>query len=52
MTECKVISRREAVLWEVGGPFVVEEIQVQPPGKSEVRVKIVTSGIVNLILIF
>lgn len=47
MTEGKVITCRAAVLWEVGGPFVVEDIQVQPPGKGEIRVKIVASGIVN-----
>jgi len=45
MTEGKIINCRAAVLWEVNGPFVIEEIQVQPPGKGEVRVKIIASGI-------
>lgn len=49
MTEGKVINCRAAVLWEVGGPFVIEEIQVQPPGKGEIRVKIIASGIVNFV---
>lgn len=47
MTDGNIINCRAAVLWEKGGPFVIEEIQVEPPGKDEVRVKIVASGIVN-----
>lgn len=49
MTEGKVINCRAAVLWEVGGPFVIENIDIQPPQKNEVRVKIVATGIVSLI---
>lgn len=47
MTEGKVINCRAAILWEKGGPFVVEEIQVQPPRTDEVRVKMIASGIVK-----
>ncbi|XP_037032947.1 alcohol dehydrogenase class-3 chain L-like [Bradysia coprophila] len=45
MTEGKVITCKAAVLWEKGAPFVIEEIQVQPPGRNEVRVKMIASGI-------
>lgn len=47
MSEGKVINCRAAVLWQKDGPFVIEDIQVQPPGPGEVRVKIIASGIVN-----
>ncbi len=47
MTEGQIINCKAAVLWEKGGPFVIEEIQVQPPGKNEVRVKMIATGIVK-----
>jgi len=47
MSEGKVITCRAAVTWALGEPFKIEEIQVEPPKKGEIRVKITASGIVN-----
>lgn len=47
MTEGKVITCRAAVSWAANEPLKIEEIQVDPPKKGEVRVKIVASGIVS-----
>jgi S-(hydroxymethyl)glutathione dehydrogenase / alcohol dehydrogenase len=47
MNQGKVITCKAAVIWEAGGEFVVETIQVDPPKKGEVRVKIVSTGIVR-----
>ena len=35
---------RAAVLHEVGGPFVVEEVALQPPEPGEVRVRLAAAG--------
>lgn len=43
----KVITCKAAVVWSVGEKFQIEEIQVDPPKKNEVRVKIVATGIVS-----
>ena len=34
-----------AVLWEVGGPWKIEEIELDPPGPGEVLVKLAASGL-------
>lgn len=44
-TKGKVIKCRAAVAWGPGKPFVVEEIQVEPPQKMEVRIKILYTSI-------
>jgi NDMA-dependent alcohol dehydrogenase len=36
---------RAAVLWEVGGPWKVQEIELDPPGPREVLVQIKASGL-------
>ncbi len=38
----QVISCRAAVAWEAGQPMTIETIEVQPPKKGEVRVKVRT----------
>ncbi|MDE0027708.1 MAG: alcohol dehydrogenase catalytic domain-containing protein, partial [Spirochaetaceae bacterium] len=35
---------KAAVLHEVGGPFVVEEVELQPPERGEVRVRLAAAG--------
>lgn len=47
MSEGKVITCKAAVVWAAGEPFKIEEIQVDPPKKGEVRVKIVSTGVVS-----
>lgn len=46
-TEGKVITCRAAVAWAAKEPLVIEEIQVGPPKAGEVRVKIVSTGVVS-----
>ncbi|XP_068087977.1 alcohol dehydrogenase 1-like isoform X2 [Hyperolius riggenbachi] len=41
----EVIKCKAAVAWEKGKPFVIEEIEVQPPKADEVRIKMVSTGI-------
>lgn len=41
----KVIKCKAAVAWEAGKPLSIEEVEVQPPQKGEVRVKIVATGV-------
>uniref|UniRef100_A0A7N0T7W7 Alcohol dehydrogenase n=1 Tax=Kalanchoe fedtschenkoi TaxID=63787 RepID=A0A7N0T7W7_KALFE len=41
----KVITCKAAVAWEAGEPLVVQQVQVQPPQKMEVRIKILYSSI-------
>jgi len=48
MTEEKVITCRAAVLWEVNAEFKIEEVQIQPPGEGEIRIKMSATGIVSL----
>ena len=44
-----VIKCRAAVSWGANEPLVIEEVEVAPPKKGEVRIKIVATAIVNLI---
>ncbi|KAI3635228.1 hypothetical protein MIR68_006794 [Amoeboaphelidium protococcarum] len=44
-TEGKIIKCKAAVSWEAGKPFSVEDIEVQPPRRGEVRVKIYATGV-------
>lgn len=47
MSEGKVITCKAAVVWAPGEDLKIEEIQVDPPKKGEVRVKIIATGIVR-----
>lgn len=47
MSEGKVITCRAAVAWAAKEPLSIEEIQVGPPQKGEVRVKILATGVVS-----
>lgn len=47
MSEGKTIKCRAAVIWQANEPFKIEEIEVDPPKAGEVRVKIVSTGIVR-----
>ncbi|WP_100644419.1 S-(hydroxymethyl)glutathione dehydrogenase/class III alcohol dehydrogenase [Alteromonas facilis] len=40
-----VISCKAAVAWEAGKPLSIETVEVMPPQKGEVRIKIVSSGV-------
>lgn len=42
-----MISCKAAIAWAVGEELKIETIQVDPPKKGEVRVKIVATGIVS-----
>lgn len=44
-TQGKPITCRAAVAWEEGKPLSIETIEVAPPKKGEVRIKIVASGV-------
>ncbi|XP_053683666.1 alcohol dehydrogenase class-3 [Sabethes cyaneus] len=44
-TAGKVISCKAAVAWEPKKPLSIENIEVAPPKQSEVRIKIVASGV-------
>lgn len=41
----QVIKCKAAVAWEAGKPLSIEDVEVQPPQKGEVRVKIVATGV-------
>ncbi|CAE7827322.1 Adh5, partial [Symbiodinium sp. KB8] len=41
----KVITCKAAVAWEAKKPVSIEEVEVQPPKKGEVRIKILASGV-------
>ncbi|KNC97154.1 alcohol dehydrogenase class-3 [Spizellomyces punctatus DAOM BR117] len=41
----KVIKCQAAVAWEAGKPLSIEEIEVAPPKKGEVRIKILATGV-------
>jgi len=41
----KMIKSKAAVAWGPGQPLSIEEIDVMPPQKGEVRVKIIASGV-------
>jgi S-(hydroxymethyl)glutathione dehydrogenase / alcohol dehydrogenase len=45
MLQGKVITCRAAVVWAPGEKAIIEEVQVDPPKKGEVRVKIIATGI-------
>lgn len=47
MTEGKVITCRAAVAWAAKEPLSIEEIQVEPPKKGEVRIRILATGVVR-----
>lgn len=47
----KVITCRAAVCWQKGDDLKIEEIEIQPPSKNEVRVKIITTSLVSEILL-
>lgn len=51
MSEGNVITCKAAVVWAKNEPFVIEDIQVDPPKKGEVRVKIIATGIVSFLRI-
>ncbi|XP_006893167.1 PREDICTED: alcohol dehydrogenase E chain-like [Elephantulus edwardii] len=40
-----VIKCKAAVLWELNKPISIEEVEVAPPKSSEVRIKVVATGI-------
>lgn len=44
-TAGKVITCRAAVAWEAKAPLSIETIEVEPPRKGEVRVKILHTGV-------
>jgi S-(hydroxymethyl)glutathione dehydrogenase/alcohol dehydrogenase len=39
------VKTKAAVLWEINTPWVVEEIELDPPGPGEVLVKLAASGL-------
>lgn len=41
----QVITCKAAIAWEAGKPLVIEEVQVAPPQKGEVRVRILATGV-------
>jgi S-(hydroxymethyl)glutathione dehydrogenase/alcohol dehydrogenase len=41
----QIIKSKAAVAWGAGKPLSIEEIDVMPPQKGEVRVKIIASGV-------
>ena len=44
-TEGKPITCKAAIAWEAKKPLVIEEIEVAPPKKGEVRIQIVATGV-------
>lgn len=40
-----VVDHEAAVVWGPGEPFVMEQVQVDPPQKLEVRIKILFTSI-------
>jgi NADPH:quinone reductase-like Zn-dependent oxidoreductase len=51
MTEGQVITCKAAVAWKPNEPLSIEEIQVEPPREGEVRVKIVSTGVVSIFIL-
>ncbi|KUJ83493.1 S-(hydroxymethyl)glutathione dehydrogenase/class III alcohol dehydrogenase [Microbulbifer flavimaris] len=39
------IKCKAAVAWEAGKPLTIEEVEVAPPKKGEVRIKLIASGV-------
>ena len=44
-TKGDVMKTQAAILWEIGAPWSVEEIELDPPGPGEVLVKLAASGL-------
>ena len=44
-TTGKTISCKAAICWEAKKPMIIETVEVSPPKKNEVRIKIVATGI-------
>jgi len=44
-TEGKTIQCQAAVCWEAKTPYVIEDVEVAPPKKGEVRIKITATGV-------
>jgi len=44
-TEGQVIKCKAAVAWEAGKPLSIEDVEVGPPQKDEVRIKILYTGL-------
>ncbi|GLT61878.1 hypothetical protein SLA2020_345520 [Shorea laevis] len=44
-TAGQVISCKAAIAWEAGKPLVIEEVEVAPPQRNEVRVKILYTSL-------
>jgi S-(hydroxymethyl)glutathione dehydrogenase/alcohol dehydrogenase len=40
-----MISCRAAIAWEPKKPLVVEQVEVAPPKKGEVRIKLLATGL-------
>jgi alcohol dehydrogenase class-P len=51
-TAGKVIKCKAAVAWEAGKPLVMEEVDVAPPQKDEVRVKILFTALCHTDVFF
>jgi S-(hydroxymethyl)glutathione dehydrogenase/alcohol dehydrogenase len=45
MSAGEIIHCKAAVAWESQKPLVVEDIEVHPPRKGEVRIKVLASGV-------
>ncbi|KYQ91641.1 zinc-containing alcohol dehydrogenase (ADH) [Tieghemostelium lacteum] len=41
----QVIKCKAAIAWEAKKPLVIEEVEVEPPKKGEVRVRIISTGV-------
>jgi len=41
-TKNKIIKCKAAIAWEANKPLSIEEIEVSPPQKGEVRIKVIT----------
>ncbi|XP_022540640.2 alcohol dehydrogenase 1 [Astyanax mexicanus] len=44
-TAGKVIKCKAAVAWEADSPLVIEEVEVAPPQKNEIRLKVIAASI-------
>jgi hypothetical protein len=45
MSKGNIITCRAAVVWAAGEKLKIEEVQVDPPKKGEVRIKIIATSI-------
>ncbi|XP_073009445.1 alcohol dehydrogenase-like 4 isoform X2 [Typha latifolia] len=43
--QSKIITCKAAVVWAPGEPFILEDVEVEPPHKMEVRIKILFASI-------